>query len=116
MIFPNCDLQELRRDLSERVDSGELTDAESFLQAIAADPDDPNALAYLALDAERHGTFEEAEALAWRLVRAWPASHEGYALLGRLFAGTTRGAAYAALAKEKLHFPLAAETAPADEP
>ena len=52
MIFPPESVYEFRRELADKMDSGALTDAEAFRQALAVDPHDPAATRFLALTAE----------------------------------------------------------------
>ena len=96
----------------------DLPSGESFEVQLAAarkeleaDPDDPELLRFVALHSERSSEpRNRVEEFAWRFVRAWPTSHEPYALLGRLYADTPRGEGFSVLAREKLHFdPEAAE-------
>jgi hypothetical protein len=128
MIFPNDAVLQLRGALEDRVTNGELSEAEAYREALAADPLDPRALRLLALLAEDQGDFAAADQLAWRWLRADPLSHEAFRLIGRLLgrdpAQAARAAAYSALGKEKLHFDPEAEEeeggaappVPADEP
>ena len=122
MIFPTDDVLQLRGALEDRVANGELSEAEAYREALAADPFDPRALRLLALLAEDQGDFATADQLAWRWLHADPLSHEVFRLIGRLLgrdpAQSARAAAYAALGKEKLHYDPEAEdeTAPAAVP
>jgi hypothetical protein len=126
MIFPTESVLRLRGELEDKVSAGELSEAEAYREALAADPADPRALRLLALLAEDEKSFDEAETLAWRWLRADPLSHEAFRLLGRLLgrhpATAARAAAYAALGRIKLHFDPEAEADPepaepaADEP
>jgi len=86
------------------MESGALSDAEAFRQALAVDPHDPAATRYLALFAEKSGDRDQAAQLAHRAIEANPTSHECYLLLGRVLSDPPLAAAYAALGKEKLHF------------
>ena len=104
MIFPPESIYEFRRELADKMASGELTDAEAFRQALAVDPHDPAATRFLALAAETDGDPTLAAQLAHRFIEANPISHEGYLLLGRVLPDPALAAAYAALGKQKLHF------------
>ena len=86
MIFPTEDVLKLRGELEDLVTAGELSEAEAYEKALAADPEDPRALRLLALLAEDQGDFTGAEKLAWRWLRADPLSHEAFRLIGRLLA------------------------------
>ena len=66
MIFPTDSLIELRGKLEDRVSAGELSEAEAYHEALAADAVDPRALRLLVLLAEEEGNFAGAEDLAWR--------------------------------------------------
>jgi len=116
MIFPTEDVLKLRGELEDRVTAGELSEAEAYEKALAADPEDPRALRLLALLAEDQGEFDGADKLAWRWLRADPLSHEAFRLIGRLLARdpaqAARADAYQALGKEKLHFDPEAEQEP----
>ena len=118
MIFPPESIYEFRRELVVKRDSGALTDAEMFRQALAVDPHDPAATRFLALTAEKDGDRTLAAQLAHRFIEAEPTSHEGYLLLGRVLPDAPLAAAYGILGVKKLHFdPEAkAELAPADLP
>src|SRR3954451_18586832 len=113
MIFPSDSLIQLRIDLEERVSKGELSEADAYGQALAADPADPRALRLLALLAEDEGDFATANDLAWRWLHADPLSHEAFRLIGRLLgrdpAQAERAVASQALGREKLHFDPEAE-------
>jgi len=104
MIFPPESIYEFRRELADKIASGELTDAEAYRQALAVDPHDPAATRFLALAAETNGDPILAAQLAHRFLEANPISHEGYLLLGRVLPDPALAAAYAALGKQKLHF------------
>jgi tetratricopeptide (TPR) repeat protein len=104
MIFPPESVYEFRRELVAKMESGALSDAEAFRQALAVDPHDPAATRYLALFAEKSGDRDQAAQLAHRAIEANPTSHECYLLLGRVLSDPPLAAAYAALGKEKLHF------------
>ncbi len=104
MIFPPESVYEFRRELVAKMESGVLSDAEAFQQALAVDPRDPAATRYLALFAEKSGDRDQAAQLARRAIEANPTSHECYLLLGRVLSDPPLAAAYAALGKEKLHF------------
>jgi tetratricopeptide (TPR) repeat protein len=104
MIFPPESVYEFRRELVAKMESGALSDAEAFRQALAVDPHDPAATRYLALFAEKSGDRDQAAQLAHRAIEANPTSHECYLLLGRVLSDPPVAAAYAALGKEKLHF------------
>lgn len=84
IIFPSDALYELRRNLVAQMDSGGLSEADGFRQAIEADPDDSIALLYLGLAAEREGDLKEAERLARLAIRNHPSGHRAYILLQRL--------------------------------
>jgi hypothetical protein len=116
MIFPTEAVLELRAELENRVTAGELSEAEAYREALAADPADPRALRLLALLAEDEGDFESAGALAWRWLHADPLSHEVFTLIGRLLgrdpSHAARAAAYRALGQTKLHFDPEAEADP----
>jgi hypothetical protein len=113
MIFPNDSVVQLRGGLEDRVTNGELSEAEAYREALAADPADPRALRLLALLAEDEGDFATAHDLAWRWLHADPLSHEVFRLIGRLLgrdpAQAERAVAYQALGREKLHFDPEAE-------
>jgi hypothetical protein len=113
MIFPTDSVVRLRGELEDRVTNGELSEAEAFREALAADPADPRALRLLALLAEDEGDFATANDLAWRWLHADPLSHEAFRLIGRLLgrdpAQAERAVAYQALGREKLHFDPEAE-------
>src|SRR5689334_24003281 len=98
MIFPTDDVLQLRGALEDRVANGELSEAEAYREALAADPFDPRALRLLALLAEDRGDFATADQLAWRWLHADPLSHEVFRLIGRLLgrdpAQSARAAAY----------------------
>jgi tetratricopeptide (TPR) repeat protein len=104
MIFPPESVYEFRRELAAKMESGALSAAEAFRQALAVDPHDPAATRYLALFAEESGERQQAVQLAHRAIEAHPASHECYLLLGRVLSDAPLAAAYSALGKEKLHF------------
>ena len=104
MIFPPESIHEFRRELALKMESGALTDAEAFRQALAVDPHDPAATRYFALTAETDGDPTLAAQLGHRFIEANPVSHEGYLLLGRVLPDPALAAAYAALGKQKLHF------------
>jgi tetratricopeptide (TPR) repeat protein len=104
MIFPPESVYEFRRELVAKMESGALSDAEAFRQALAVDPHDPAATRYLALFAEKSGDREQVVQLAHRAIEANPTSHECYLLLGRVLSDPPLAQAYAALGKEKLHF------------
>jgi SEC-C motif len=104
MIFPPESVYEFRRELADKMNSGAISDAEAFRQALAVDPHDPAATRYLAVTAEMDGDRILAARLAHRFIEANPVSHEGYLLLGRVLADPPLAAAYAALGKKKLHF------------
>jgi hypothetical protein len=108
MIFPSDSVIELRRRLEDRVAEGELSEADAYREALAADPNDPRALRLLALLAEDEGDFAAAQDLAWQWLRADPLSHEAFRLIGRLLGRepgqAARAAAYLSLGREKLHF------------
>src|SRR5258706_4018561 len=107
MISPTDSLIQLRIDLEERAANGELSEADAYREALAADPADPRALRLLALLAEDEGDFATAQDLAWRWLLADPLSHEVFRLIGRLLgrdaAQAERSVAYQALGREKLH-------------
>jgi tetratricopeptide (TPR) repeat protein len=86
IIFPSDALYELRRNLAAQMESGELSEADGFRQAIEADPDDSMALQYLGLAAEGEGDLAEAERLARLAIRNHPSGHQAYMLLQRLVA------------------------------
>jgi hypothetical protein len=86
IIFPSDALYELRRNLVAQMDSGGLSEADGFRQAIEADPDDSMALLYLGLAAEGEGDLTEAERLARLAIRNHPSGHQAYMLLQRLVA------------------------------
>lgn len=119
MIFLTDDVLKLRDNLEERINAGQLSEAQAFREALAADPEDPRALRLLALLAEEEGDFETAAGLAWRWLPADPLSHEVFRLIGRLLARdpaqSARSAAYLALGKEKLHFDPEAEQEAEDD-
>jgi len=104
MIFPPESIYELRRELAEKMESGEMTEAEVFRQALAVDPSDPAALRFHALAAEANGDRAAAETYGRRFILSDPTSHEGYLLLSRVLADRALASAYGALGKEKLHF------------
>ena len=106
MIFPPESIHEFRRELTLKMDSGTLSKADAFRQSLAVDPHDPAALRYLALTAEENGDLALAEQLGRRFVEANPLSHEGYALLGRLYAKSTPplSLAYTLLSARILHY------------
>src|SRR5215475_4099091 len=110
MIFPTAALDVLRAELEDRLAQGELTEVEAFRSALDADPEDPRALGFLALDAEQDDNFAGSEALAWRWLRAAPLSPEVFRLIGRLLirdpARAALGAAYRQLGVEKLQCDL----------
>ncbi|MCU1233933.1 MAG: motif domain protein [Candidatus Solibacter sp.] len=111
MIFPPESIYELRHELAEKMESGELTEAEVFRQALAVDPSDPAALRFHAMMAEADGDRAAAEQYGRRFILADPTSHEGYLLLGRVLSDRPLADAYHALGKEKLHyFPDAHQT------
>ncbi len=118
MIFPTDRLIKLRGDLEDRVSAGELSEADAYREALAADPQDPRALRLLALLAEEEGDFDTAGRLAWRWLHADPLSHEGIRLIARLLgrdpAQAARAAAYQALGNQKLHFDPEAGAIPAE--
>jgi SEC-C motif len=120
MIFPTETILQLRSQLEDRVTSGELSEAEAYREALAADPDDPRAVRFLALLAEDEGDFDGAGSLAWRWLRADPLSHEVFRLIGRLLrrdpSQAARAAAYLALGRTKLHFDPEAEEDPEPAP
>jgi hypothetical protein len=117
MIFPTDSVIKLRERLEERASAGELSEADAYREALAADAEDPRALRVLALLAEEEGDFAGAEHLAWRWLAADPLSHEVFRLIGRLLARQPdqmqRAAAYTALGNEKLHYDPDAEPHPA---
>jgi hypothetical protein len=113
MIFPPDSLYALRREIVRQMASGELTNAAAFRKALDADPNDPAALRYLALEAERanlntalNTAPDTVEELAWRWLYAAPLEHEPYFLIARLLARTLStlplSRAYMSLAWEKL--------------
>ena len=104
MIFPPESVYEFRRDLSNRIAAGAITNAEALRQSLAVDPHDPFATRFLAFTAEKDGDLPLAVQLAHRFIEADPVCHEGYLLLGRVLADRPLAAAYGALAVEKLHF------------
>jgi hypothetical protein len=104
MIFPPESIYEFRREVALKIESGELTDADAFRQALAVDPHDPAATRFLALAAESDGDPALAAQLGHRFIEANPISHEGYLLLGRVLPNPALAGAYASLGKEKLHF------------
>jgi hypothetical protein len=125
MIFPPESICELRQELAAKMESGELTEAEVFRQALAVDPNDPAALRFHAFMADEAGDRAAAEQFGRRFILSDPTSHEGYLLLGRVIADPALAAAYRALGEEKLHFDPeaqaeyvaeAAPPAPPDEP
>lgn len=109
MIFPPESVQEFRRELANKMNSGALSEADAFRQAVAVDPRDPAASRFLALTAEEAGDPTLAARLAHRFIEANPVSHEAYLLLGRVLSDRPLAAAYAALGKKKLHFNPEAE-------
>jgi hypothetical protein len=119
MIFPSESVIDLRRDLEDRAAEGELSEADAYREALAADPSDPRALRLLALLAEDEGDFALVQDLAWRWLRADPLSHEAFRLIGRLLgrdpAQADRAAAYLSLGKEKLHFDPEADAEEEDD-
>ena len=74
MIFPPESVYEFRRELADKMESGELSDAEAFRQALAVDPHDPVASRVLAFLAEEAGDREQAAQLARRAIEANPTS------------------------------------------
>jgi tetratricopeptide (TPR) repeat protein len=90
IVFPSESVYELRRGLAARMKSGELSGAEVFHQALAADPDDSTALLFLGMAAEKAGDLAEAERLARAAICNHPSGHDGYMLLQRVL--RTRGA------------------------
>ncbi len=110
MIFPPESVYEFRRELTDKMDAGELSDAEAFRQALAVDPHDPMAATGLAFLTEKSGNRDQAAQFAHRAIEANPTSHECYLLLGRVLSDPPLAAAYAALGKEKLHFDPEAES------
>jgi tetratricopeptide (TPR) repeat protein len=86
IIFPSDGLYELRQSLMAQMDSGVLSQADGFRQAIEADPDDSLALLYLGLAAEGEGDLAKAERLARLAIRNHPSGHQAYILLQRLVA------------------------------
>ena len=104
MIFPPESICELRQELAAKMETGELTEAEVFRQALAVDPNDPAALRFHAFMAEEAGDRAAAEQFGRRFILSDPTSHEGYLLLGRVIADPALAAAYRALGEEKLHF------------
>ena len=54
MIFPPESIYEFRGELVAKMESGELSDAEAFRQALAVDPHDPAATRLLAFAAEKY--------------------------------------------------------------
>src|SRR5690348_9812588 len=107
MIFPTESVLELRASLQDRIDDGDLAEAEAYREGLAADPEDPRALRLLALLAEEQGDYEAASDLGWRFLRADPLFYEAYHLIGRLLSrnpeDAARGRAYLALGDAKLH-------------
>jgi len=83
MIFPPESIDEFRRELLAKMNSGALSEAEAYRQALAVDPNDPVAISALASAAEKDGDLPLAVQLAHRFIQADPLSHEGYAMLGR---------------------------------
>ena len=74
MIFPPESVYEFRRELVAKMESGALSDAEAFRQALTVDPHDPAATRYLALFAEKSGDREQTVQLAHRAIEAcWAA-------------------------------------------
>jgi hypothetical protein len=120
MIFPSDTVSKLRGGLEDRISAGELSEADAYREALAADPDDPRALRLLSLLAEDEDDFATAGDLAWRWLSADPLSHEAFLLIGRLLsrdpAQSARAAAYRALGHEKLHFDPEAHRAAYVEP
>src|SRR2546423_12694077 len=118
MIFPSESVSKLRGGLEDRISAGELSEADAYREALAADPEDPRALRLLALLAEDEDDFATSEQLAWRWLRADPLSHECLLLIWRLLARdpdeAARAVAYRALGHEKLHFDPEAEQQAAD--
>jgi len=108
MIFPSESVSKLRGGLEDRISAGELSEADAYREALAADPEDPRAMRLLALLAEDEDDFVTSEELAWRWLRADPLSHEAFLLIGRLLsrrpADAARATAYRGLGHEKLHF------------
>ena len=84
MIFPSDSLYQLRRTLTAKADAGEITQLESFQQALLADPDDATSLTYMALKAEEAGDLSAAERYAREAIRNHPSGHKGYMILGRI--------------------------------
>lgn len=111
MIFPPESICELREELAAKMESGELTEAEVFRQALAVDPNDPAALRFHSFMAEEAGDRAAAAQFGRRLIYADPTSHEGYLLLGRVLDDPGLAAAYRKLGEEKLHFDPEAEAA-----
>ncbi|HLK63704.1 MAG TPA: SEC-C metal-binding domain-containing protein [Bryobacteraceae bacterium] len=84
MIFPSEELYELHRSLVRRTGSGEISEREGFEEALRADPDDPIALNWLAVETERDGDLEKAEHYARAGVRMHPNGHLAYFTLSRV--------------------------------
>src|SRR5579872_3182833 len=108
MIFPSESLFQLRRSLTIKVATGELTDEQGFREALRADPDDYGPLSYLGVQAEESGDLSEAERYARELIRVHPSGHEGYLLLSRILTAansdSTLARGYGALGLSKLLF------------
>src|SRR6516165_1284208 len=104
MIFSPESIYELGRGLADKMESGKLTEAEVFRQALAVDPNDPAALRFHTFMAEEAGDKAAAAQYGRRFILANPTSHEGYLLLGRVLPDPALAAAYRALGEEKLHF------------
>jgi hypothetical protein len=83
IVFPSESLIELRRSLVAQTKSGDLSKAEAFGRAVAADPNDATALTLLGMLAEQAGNLVEAERLARASIRNGPSGHDGYMLLER---------------------------------
>ena len=118
MIFPPDSVHEFRDELATKMDTGTLDPAEGYRQALTVDPHDPGSLRSLALISEEQGDREAAADFARRAIGAFPTSHEGYLVLGRVLPDPALAAAYAALGKMKLHFDpeAASHLDPADLP
>ena len=104
MIFPPESIYEFRRELADKMDSGELTDAEAFRQALAVDPHDPAPPAFSPWSPKEWRPRRSPRNSPIASIEANPISHEGYLLLGRVLPDPALAAAYAALGKQKLHF------------
>lgn len=81
IVFPSDSLYQLRRSLGDRIQSGDLTAAEAFREALAADPNDSTALMRLGIDAQQTGDLVEAERLARASIQNHPHGPDGYRLL-----------------------------------